>query len=63
MKHHYRSTHPSRYFENHASESMPWKAPTWIERNGEFIAALLGALTIFGCLGAIVGALIAGWLS
>lgn len=59
----YRSTHPSRYFERDASKSMPWKSPTWLERNGEFIAAVLGAGAIAIALGGIVGALIAGWLS
>ena len=59
----HRSTNPSRYFERHASTSMQWSRPTWAERNGEFIAAVLGAIIIAGSLGAVVGALIAGWLS
>lgn len=59
----YRSTHPSRYFERQASKAMPWKSPTWIERNGEFISAVLGASAVAIALGAVVGALIAGWLA
>lgn len=59
----YRSTHPSRYYSRPLEPTVHWKSPSWIERNGEFIAAMLGAIVIAGCLGAIVGALVAGWLS
>ena len=42
---------------------VAWKQPRWYERNGEFIVALLGAAAIALSLGAIAGALVAGWLS
>lgn len=44
---------PSPWFERQATQQgrderlMTWSQPTWIERNGEFIAALLGA-AVFG---------------
>lgn len=62
MKH--RSTHPSRYFERTTSaQMMRWKSPTWLERNGEFIVAVLGGAVIAVAAGSIVGALIVGRLS
>lgn len=61
MKH--RSTNPSHYYARQADPTMPWKPATWLERNGEFIAALMGAAVIMIALGGIAGALVAGWLS
>jgi hypothetical protein len=42
---------------------MTYKNPTWIERNGEFICALIGLTTILFAANMIVAALIAGLLA
>lgn len=60
MSRRFRSTHPSRYFEREQQpkQLMRWESPTWIERNGEFIAAVIGAAVILFALGSIVWAVI-----
>lgn len=56
----YRSTHPSRYFERQRGDRlMHWDNPTWIERNGELIVAIIGALVLLFALAVGAVALIA----
>lgn len=55
----HRSTHPSDYFERQSDERdarlLHWDNPTWIERNGELIVAMLGAAVL--AFAVVVGAL------
>lgn len=57
----YKSTNPSAYYQRQAPTDplMQWsKPPTWIERNGEFIAACIGAVVMTFAIVMVVGALI-----
>lgn len=51
---------PSPWFQRQPSQRtrderlMTWSQPTWVERNGEFIAALLGVLAFGFALGMII---------
>lgn len=62
----YRSTHPSRYYERQRDERgeqlIHWDNPTWSERNGELIVAVLGLAVILFALGAIAWAVMAAVL-
>lgn len=57
------STHPERYYARGVEPALSWKNPTWLERNGEFIVAVLGMVAIAIAAGGVAGAFVAGILS
>lgn len=48
---------------SHEERLMTWAQPTWVERNGELIAAALGLLAIGVAAGFVVAGVIGSVLS